>query len=108
MNYSYKQTYELMRKFYNLGVNEVRIMDYLMDKDVVKVSYSELTENLGMDKKLVSNIRKAVLHLQKLGLICVVNRYLEDENKTYTNPMIACFIVDGWLDNLLNNKELDG
>lgn len=100
---SYKNTYKLMRKFYNLGASEVRIMDYLMERYVAEITYSKLTEEIGLDKKtMVSNVRKAVLHLQELKLVCVVNKYAEDECKAHSNPMKACFIVDGWMDNLLN------
>ena len=100
--YNYKDTYKLMRKFYNLGANEVRIMDYLMERDVAEITYSKLTEEIGLDKKtMVSNVRKAVLHLQELKLVCVINKYAGDECKANSNPMKACFIVDGWMDNLL-------
>lgn len=100
--YDYKGTYKLMRKFYNLGANEVRIMDYLMERDYAEITYSKLTEEIGLDKKtMVSNVRKAILHLQELKLVCVVNKYTEEECKTNSNPMKSCFIVDGWMDNLL-------
>lgn len=103
--YNYKETYELMRKFYEIGVNEVRIMDYLMQRDVAEITYCELTEALGLDKeKMVSNIRKALLHLQELGFVYIVNEHCEDERKTKTyNPMKACYIVDGWMEKLLAN-----
>ena len=104
--YNYKETYNLMRKFYNLGVNEVRIMDYLMQTDVAELTYSELTEAIGLDrKKMVSNVRKAILHLHELNIVCVVNKYEEGECKANSNPMKACFIVDGWMDNLLNAED---
>lgn len=100
--YKYKDTYKLMRKFYNLGASEVRIMDYLMERDVAEITYSKLTEEIGLNKKtMVSNVRKAVLHLQELKLVCVVNKYTEGECKANSNPMKACFIVDDWMDNLL-------
>ena len=106
--YDYKQTYNLMRKFNELSATEIRIMDYLMQTDVAKLTYSELTEVIGLDKrKMVSNVRKAILHLQKIGIVCIVNKYTEDERKAYSNPMTACFIVDGWMDNLLNNGVLN-
>lgn len=101
--YDYKQTYNLMRKFNELSVTEIRIMDYLMQTDVSELTYSELTEAIGLDKKkMVSNVRKAILHLQELKIVCIVNKYSDVECKAHSNPMRACFIVDGWMDNLLN------
>ena len=102
--YDYKQTYNLMRKFNELSVTEIRIMDCLMQTDIAKLTYSKLTEAIGLDKKkMVSNVRKSILHLQELGIVCIVNKYAEGECKARSNPMTACFIVDGWMDNLLNN-----
>ena len=103
--FSYQDKYKLMRKFYNLSASEVRIMDYLMERDYAEITYSKLTEELGLDKqKMTSNVRKAILHLQKLGIVYVVNKYAEDESPVSGNPMKACFIVDGWMDNLLKAK----
>lgn len=102
--YDYKQTYNLMKKFNELSITEIRIMDYLMQTNVAELTYSELTEAIGLDKKkMVSNVRKAILHLQELKIVCVVNKYAEDERKAHSNPMTACFIANGWMDNLLNN-----
>ena len=100
--FSYKNEYKLMRKFYNLSAIEVHIMDYLMERDYAEITYSKLTEELGLDKKkMTSNVRKAILHLQELKLVCVVNKYYVDERPANSNPMKACFIVDGWMENLL-------
>ena len=102
--YDYKQTYRLMRKFASLSINEIRIIDYLMQTDVAELTYSGLTEAIGLDKKkAVSNVRKAVLHLQELGIVCIVNKYAENERKASSNPMTACFVVDGWMDNFLES-----
>lgn len=102
--YDYKQTYSLMRKFSEFSTNEIRIMDYLMQTDVAELTYSELTEAIGLDKKkMVSNVRKAILHLQELKVVCIVNKYTESGCEAVYSPMKACFIVDGWMDNLLNN-----
>lgn len=101
--FSHKDKYKLMRKFYNLSASEVRIMDYLMERAYAEITYSKLTEELGLDKqKMTSNVRKAILHLQELGIVYVVNKYYaDDECQINPNPMKACFIVDGWMDNLL-------
>ena len=97
----HKKEYKLMRKFYELGVNEIRIMDYLTDRDYAEVTYSELTEAIGLEKKAVSNVRKAIIHLQELKLVCVKYKYAEDEGKTRCNPMKGCYVVDEWMKNLL-------
>lgn len=97
MNFDYGETYTLMRKFRELTKQEVRIMDYLMKMDVFEGTYSELTKAIG-DETLCSNVRKALLHLQSMGIVNIVNVYYEDEAKDHkSNPMKACFIVDGWM-----------
>lgn len=97
MNFDYGETYTLMRKFRELTKQEVRIMDYLMKMDVFEGTYSELVKAIG-NEKLCSNVRKALLHLQSMGIVNIVNVYYEDEAKDHkSNPMKACFIVDGWM-----------
>lgn len=96
-----KKEYTVMRKFYNLGVNEVRIMDWLAIRVYAEVTYSELTEAIGLEKKMVSNVRKAVIHLQELKLICVKYKYADGENNTRCNPMKGCYIADNWMQNLM-------
>lgn len=98
--YNYKDTYRLMRKFYNLGANEVRIMDYLMERDIAEVTYSKLTEEIGLDKKtMVSNVRKAILHLQELKLVCVVNKWLWLGGFL----QIKRLKIQNWMENLIAN-----
>ena len=103
---NYKNTYKLMRNFYNLGINEVRIIDYLMDKEVEITTYCRLTRSLGLEvSKHSPNIRKAMLHLQELGIVCIVNEYDEEESKKHkSNPMRACFLIDGWMESLLEKE----
>lgn len=97
MNFDYGETYTLMRKFRELTKQEVRIMDYLMKMDVFEGTYSELAKAIG-DETLCSNVRKALLHLQSMGIVNIVNVYHEDEAKKHkSNPMKACFIVNGWM-----------
>lgn len=91
-----------MRKFKNLTKNEVRIMDYLMKRDVAEGTYSEFTAELGLPKTFVSNVRKALTHLEKTGCVCIVRKYDENEEQNHTNnPMTACFVADGWLNGFL-------
>lgn len=96
-DFDYGETYTLMRKFRDLTKQEVRIMDYLMKIDVFEGTYSELAKAIG-DETLCSNVRKALLHLQSMGIVNIVNVYYEDEAKNHkSNPMKACFIVYGWM-----------
>ena len=100
MSFTYNETYQLMRKFHDLGKCEVQIFDYLFEHSVVEITYAELTKVIGQTD--TSNVRKAILRLEKMGLVCIVRKYDEDEASKYrNNPMKACFIVDGWLERLL-------
>jgi DNA-binding Xre family transcriptional regulator len=91
-----------MRKFHELGIAEVRIIDYLIKTDYAEVTYTELTEAIGLDKKMVSNVRKAAIRLQELGIICIKCKYRDGECKARSNPMKGCYMDDNWMDNLLN------
>lgn len=105
--YNNKQMYNLMKSFYRLSTYEVRIIDYLMQSkdEIVETTYSKLTEVLGFDKKKnVSNVRKAILRLQDMDIVCIVTKYSDDTQET-TNPMKGCFMVDNWMDNLLKGAN---
>lgn len=103
MDFDYGETYTLMRKFRELTKQEVRIMDYLIKMDVFEGTYSELAKAIG-DETLCSNVRKALLHLQSMGIVNIVNVYYEDEAKKHpNNPMKACYIVAGWMYALLRD-----
>lgn len=106
--YNNKQIYRIMRKFYNFSTYEVYIIDYLMQKNkIIETTYSNLTNAIGLDKqKNTSNVRKAILHLQKLGVVDIIYKHKENECKTKTNPMKACFINDNWLNNILYNYDI--
>ena len=99
MEFDYQQTYQLMRKFRDLGNTEVLIMDYLMQTDVAEVTVSQLARIIGQDS---SNTQKALNKLEKRGIVCIVRKYYEDERKGRCNPMKECYIVDGWLHCLLH------
>lgn len=100
LDLDYQQTYQLMRKFRELGKIEVLIIDYLMSTDVAEVTYSELAKIIGKD---TSNTRKAVQSLENRGIIHVVYKSYDDENDCGCGPMVACFIVDGWMHILLGD-----
>lgn len=100
LDLDYKQTYQLMRKFRELGKIEVLIMDYLMSTDVAEVTYSELGKIIGKD---ASNTRKAVQRLENRGIVHVVYKSYDDENDCGCGAMVACFIVDGWMHILLGD-----
>lgn len=88
-----------MRKFHDLGKNETLIMDYLFEQSVAEVTYSQLAK--AIEQKDMSNVRKAVLNLEQMGLVNICRKYDEEEAPNSSNPMIACFIVDGWMERLL-------
>lgn len=105
MNYSYKDTYKLMRKFRSLSKSEVAIIDYLLDKTIVDTTYSGITKAIG--QKDTSNVRKALLDLEEIGLVSICRKWDEEELKpegAVNNPMVACFIKDDWLQSLLDKS----
>lgn len=96
--YNYQQIYELMKKFYELDGIQVRIIEHLMKEGYVKAKYSELTEDLGFDKaKMSSNVRKSLIRLHELGIVYIVYK-----DTKISHPMEACYLVDNWMENLLN------
>lgn len=100
--FDYGEIYTLMRKFKNLTKTEVRIMDYLVKRNVAEVTYSQLTTELGLPKTFVSNVHKAMKHLEMIGCVCIVRRHDEDDDRNHSNnPMTACFVADGWLNGFL-------
>lgn len=100
----YKSTFELACVYSKLGKQAHLIMDCLFPIDVFDVTYTDIAERIGID---TSNTRKALRRLESLGVINICYKYYEDESKNHkNNPMIACFIVDGWMDNLLANKNM--
>lgn len=107
-NFDYGEIYALMRKFRDLTKDEVRILDYLMKRDYAELTYSGLTRELGLPNSCATNIRKAIINLQNIGIVCIINKYYEDEiPDNGINPMKACFIVDGWLNAFLGNGWID-
>lgn len=100
LDLDYQQTYQLMRKFRELGKVEVLIMDYLMQRRYAEVTYSELGKIIGKD---TSNTRKAVQNLENRGIVHIVHKSYDDENDCGCGPMVACFIVDGWMHILLED-----
>ena len=105
-NFDYQKTYKFARAFYELNPLEVEIMDYLFQYDIVEMSINKLAKAIGKD---VSNIRKALIKLNNRGIVCIVNKYTEDElkeNNIKHNTVEAMYIVDNWIDNLLNSQEV--
>lgn len=104
--FNYNNTFKLMKNYKEkLNINETRIIDYLIDYDYVELSYTELTICLGLDKNIyTSNVRKAILHLEELGIVCIVRKETKEPGKT-SRSMRACYLVDDWMKNLLNMEE---
>ena len=91
MEFDYQQTYQLMRKFRELGSHEVLIMDYLMQRDYAEIGLNELAEIIGKHQAPTS---RAIRKLEQRGIVHVVRK---KPGISRGNRMVACFIVDGWL-----------
>lgn len=97
--YNYDSMFELMRRYSNLGKVERKIIEYLFPETYVKISRTELAKTIKADP---SDTGKAIDSLEKRGIVRIVRKYNEDDAKSHkVNPMIACYILEGWLNNLL-------
>lgn len=100
LDLDYQQTYQLMRKFQEIGKIETLIMDYLMQRSYAEVTYTELGEIIGKDS---SNTRKAIKRLENRGIVHIVYESYDEEKDCGCGAMTACFIVDGWMHILLGD-----
>lgn len=108
LDMDYKKTFELAKAYAALGAKERQIMEYLFEQDF-EGGYSELSKTLKMDQ---SNLRNTLKYLEALGVVHIGYCKYIDELKFKTNkngkiitshnPMRYCFIVDGWMDTLIN------
>lgn len=107
LDMNYEKTFELAKAYAQLGVKERKIMECLFEKDFMG-SYSELAKMLNID---VSNLRNALKYLEALGIVHIgYCKYIDElkfkRNKngkviTSYNPMKYCYIVDGWMETLI-------
>ena len=92
-DFDYQKTYDLCRKFWDLGAIEVLVLDALFPYPAREISYSELAKEIGKD---TSNTRKAVLNLERMGIVFIGM----DHGKRYM------FIIDDWMNTLLSMNEV--
>lgn len=97
----YEKSFEIMKRFARLPKIERNIVELLFEHDSLDCTYSSLANMLKMD---IPNVRNALLHLEKLGVVYIVK---EKTHKRY-KPMVACFLIDDWMNYLLQNTYLKG
>lgn len=101
----YRTTFQLMKAYHKLGVQKCRIVEFLYDRSVFHGGYTDLTFALGLNRGNVSNIRKAVIELSKIGVVYLDRgpraEYDDDGVLLRSTPMVACFLVDGWFEYLM-------
>lgn len=116
-DFDYRKTFELCKKYAQLGGRQQKIIEFLFERDYFEGNYSDLAKALGytcMYKNTkgvyvdanASNIRKDTRKLADLGLVNIVfddrTEYDDDGNViTKNNRPKAFFLVDGWLDTLV-------
>lgn len=105
--FNYKKTFELMCAFGALNDSKTRIIRYLFYKNIFYGNYTDLTVAIGMDKKNMNNIRKAVIELNKIGIVCIdYANYVEHDEKGNCINKVArmkyYYLVDNWMENLIN------
>lgn len=98
------EIYQLMRKFRSFNACEVRVMDYMMKHDIFEGSYQKLTEVIGMKAGNMTNVCKAVNHLEKMGIVGVM-RGNNDDCRGITNPIKGVYLIDEWMYALLMGYE---
>lgn len=91
---SHQQLFDFAKNFRKLSADEVRVVDYLMQQGRVEMSLSEFTNAIG--SKYPANISNAVDKLEERGII-----HVDRKKKKKYSTMTACYIVDGWINVLL-------
>lgn len=100
VNFDCNETYRLMKKFREFNACEVRILDYLMTHDVYEGSYQDLTEIIGMKAGNVTNVCKAINHLEKAGIVGVMRRESAHDG-AITSHVDGFYLIDEWMYALL-------
>ena len=104
--YTEKAIFLLMKNYQKLNPQKTSIINFLHECDVFEGGYTDLAEAMGIAKKNAPNIRKALIKLDEMGIVCIVRQpsaiYDDDGNVVKSAPMKACFLVDGWMNVLLN------
>lgn len=97
--FDYEQLFELMVRYSHLGVVERKIIEYLFPHELVKMARNELAKAIGSDKR---DVGKMVDKLEQRGIIHIIRKYSDEDAQNHSdNPMIGCYIIEGWLENLL-------
>lgn len=94
-NLSYNDSFNLMRAYSGLAKLDRDIIEKLFEVGTMDCTYSSLAKDLDAD---VANVRKSILRLEQLGVVYIVKKV--SHRKQY-KPMVACFLIDGWMDHLL-------
>ena len=87
----YRNTFSMMRAYSQLSSLDREIIALLFKTNVLQCTYTSLAKMLYAD---LSNTRKAVLRLRRLGIVFMV----KDETKKVFKPMTACGLVSNWMD----------
>lgn len=95
--YDYEQMFALMMNYSRLPNVERKIIEYLFPYDTVNITRAELASAIHSDK---SDVGKAMSSLEQRGIVHVIRKYGDDNNKK-VNPMTGCYIIYGWLNKLL-------
>lgn len=93
--YDYEQMFALMVNYSRLPNIERKIIEYLFPYDTVDITRNELASAI---HSCQSDVGKAVSNLEQRGIIHAVRKYSDNRK---VNPMIGCYIIEGWLENLL-------
>lgn len=88
--------YTICRKFWDLGIVEISVLDYVNKVENFNGNYSELGRAINKD---VSATRKAVLKLESIGILHVEKKIVNKMEK-----MVSCSFITEWEYNLVNNS----
>ena len=109
LDFDYRKMFELCKAYGWIGGRKQQIVEFLFERDYFEGNFSDLTKALGDKKKNAGNVRKELLILQELGMVCICydNEKVDfDDDGNILTPCArpkAFFLVDGWYDMLIKH-----
>lgn len=109
LDFDYRKMFELCKAYAWIGGGKQKIVEFLFERDYFEGNFTDLTIALGDKKKNTGNVRKELLILQELGMVCICydNEKVDfDDDGNILTPCArpkAFFLVDGWYDMLIKH-----
>lgn len=105
LNCTYEEFFKLLTGFAAMPKPDRDITEFLFERDYFEGTVVDLVKNLGRKDNDAPNIRKAIHRLNDMGIVYIAynNEPVDEDDKDNNTKkrMKACFLVDGWIDRLL-------